>query len=84
MLSYGAKERNAAIKAHGVTPEEVESLKKASRRMKQMLAQRRYVAGEKGTDLRLENENAALRKALIKQEMGQEAELNPQKTERDY
>ena len=71
-------------KEYRLTLEEVESLKKASRRMKQMLAQRRYMAAMRTTDLRLEQENAALKKALIKQEMGQEAELNPQKTERDY
>ena len=72
MLSYGAKERNAVVKGYGLTPEEVNSLKKASRRMKNMLSQRRYMAGVERTDLRLEKENAALRKALIKQEMGQD------------
>ena len=74
MLSYGAKERNAVTKEYRLTLEEVESLKKASRRMKQMLAQRRYMSSLRKTDGSLEKENAALKKALIKQEMGQEAE----------
>ena len=44
-MSYGAKERNALMKEHNLTAEEIDNLKKASRRMKQMLAQRRYMAG---------------------------------------
>jgi len=45
VLSYSAKERNTVIKDYGLTEDEVSDLKKSSRRMKQMLAQRRYMAG---------------------------------------
>ena len=43
-LLHGAKERNKLIKQGGLTPEEANDLKKQSRRMKQMLAQRKYTA----------------------------------------
>eukprot|EP00729_Bicosta_minor_P010817 gene10817-18978_t len=45
VLECGAKERNAAIREFGLTVEEVADLKKTSRRMKLLFAQRRYLAG---------------------------------------
>ena len=43
-LSCGAKVRNAAVQAYGLTKGEADDLKKASRRAKQQIAQRHYIA----------------------------------------
>jgi hypothetical protein len=51
VLQCGAKERNLAIREFGLDDQEVIDLKKTSRRMKLLFAQRRYLSSLKKREL---------------------------------